>query len=244
MDVTVAVPLYPGSTLRFESTDTRPVPLAVAARAVVVVAVRAAVVRPALVAVRATVAPLAAVVARVAPPVVRAAAARVAAVDVVALVDVAVPARGDVVVVPRDATVRDASVRPDVVVRAATTRDEFPFADPRPDVAATPEDAGIARVDVVRFAAGVAFTGAREIFTGVCVSVVAVSVSASTISAPGATKKPFSSYMPSAYSSAPSSSIKTGATSANAGSTSSPPISIASRFMVKISFLCVKFIIL
>ena len=128
---------------------------AVAARAVVAVAVRAAVVRPVDVAVRATVAPVAADVARVAPPVVLAAAARVAAVDVAVRVDV-VPVRGDVAVVPRDATVRDAVARGDaVVVRAATTRDEFPFADPRPDAVVAPADAGIARVVVVRFAAGV-----------------------------------------------------------------------------------------
>lgn len=242
MDVTVAVPLYPGSTFRFGSTDGR---LLVAARAVVAVAVRAAVVRPVDVAVRATVAPVAADVARVAPPVVLAAAARVAAVDVAVRVDVVVvPARGDVAVVPRDATVRDAVARGDaVVVRAATTRDEFPFADPRPDAVVAPADVGIARVVVVRFATGVAFTGAREIFTGVCIFCVSASVSVSTISS-GATKKPFSSYMPSAYSIASFSSMKTGATSANAGITSSPPINIASRFMVKISFLYGKFIIL
>ena len=228
-------------TLRFGSTDKRPD--AVAARAVVAVAVRAAVVRPVDVAVRATVAPVFVVVARVAPPVVLAAAARVAAVDVAVRVDV-VPVRGDVAVVPRDATVRDAVARGvAVVVRAATTRDEFPFADPRPDAVVAPADAGIARVVVVRFATGVAFTGAREIFTGVCTFCVSASVSVSTISS-GATKKPFSSYMPSAYSIASFSSMKTGATSANAGITSSPPINIASRFMVKISFLYGKFIIL
>jgi hypothetical protein len=197
-----------------------------------------------VVAVRATLAPALGATARVAPPVVLAAAARVAAVDVVVRVDV-VPVRGDVAVVPRDATVRDAVARGvAVVVRAATTRDEFPFADPRPDAVVAPADAGIARVDVVRFATGVAFTGAREIFTGTFASGVTISVSVSTISASGIIKKPFSSYMPSAYSIASFSSIKTGATSANAGITSSPPINIASRFMVKISFLYGKFIIL
>lgn len=242
MEFTVTVPLSPGPKLRFGSTDKRPD--AVAARAVVAVAVRAAVVRPVDVAVRATVAPVAADVARVAPPVVLAAAARVAAVDVAVRVDV-VSVRGDVAAVPRDATVRDAVPRGDaVVVRAATTRDEFPFADPRPDAVVAPADAGIARVVVVRFATGVAFTGAREIFTGVCTFCVSASVSVSTISASGIIKKPFSSYMPSAYSIASFSSMKTGATSANAGITSSPPINIASRFMVKISFLYGKFIIL
>ncbi len=135
--------------------DIRSAPVVVARAVPAAVAVRAAVVRPADVAVRATVAPVVADVARVAPPVVLAAAARVAAIDVAVRVDV-VPVRGDVAVVPRDATVRDAVPRGDVVVvRAATTRDEFPFADPRPDAVVAPADAGIARVVVVRFAAGV-----------------------------------------------------------------------------------------
>ena len=230
--------------LRFGSIDIRPAPVVVARAVPAAVAVRAAVVRPAVVAVRATVAPPAVVVARDEPPVVRAAAARVAAVVVAVRVAVVVPvARGDAFVVPRDATARDASVRADVVVRAATTRDEFPAAVPRPDDF-VPDVAGTARDAVVLFATGVAFTGAREIFTGTGVSDAAVSVVSSTISVSGIIKKPFSSYIASAYSTALSSVMKTGATSANAGNTSSPPTNIASRFMVKISFLYVNFIIL
>lgn len=227
----------------FPRIDIRSVPVVVARAVPAAVAVRAAVVRPAVVAVRATVVPDV-VAARDEPPVVRAAAARVAAVVVAVRVAVVVPvARGDAFVVPRDATARDASVRADVVVRAATTRDEFPAAVPRPDDF-VPDVAGTARDAVVLFATGVAFTGAREIFTGADVSGAVVSAVSSTIPVSGIIKKPFSSYIASAYSSAPSSVMKTGATSANAGNTSSPPTNIASRFMVKISFLCVKFIIL
>lgn len=201
----VVVPtLAPGFT-RSLLTDIRPAPVVVArATPADVFVVRAAVVRPAVavrpatVPVRATLAPFAD--ARDEPPVARVAAARVAAVFVVVRVDVVVAVvRGDVADVPRDATVRDAVERGEafVVVRAATARDELPFAAPRPDVADVP-DVGIARDAVVRVPTGVEFTGAREALTGVfCVT---TPVSASTISSSEIIKKPFSSYIASAYS--------------------------------------------